>query len=72
MKASPKDMEALHGLLCKILTNELQNAEEVTPALLNVARQFLRDNNIEGTAQDSDYFEALVEALPDKYKATYS
>jgi len=40
------DLGELHGLLARTLAEALQSGE-ATPAHLNVARQFLRDNNIE-------------------------
>lgn len=44
-KADEKELGSLHGTLAKILKEELER--EPSPALLNVARQFLKDNKIE-------------------------
>ena len=41
-----KGMGDLHGILARQL-KEIIESGEATPAHLNVARQFLRDNNIE-------------------------
>ena len=40
------DLGELHGLLARTLAEHIKSGE-ATPAHLNVARQFLRDNNIE-------------------------
>lgn len=56
-------MGDLHGLLARKLT-EIIMSDEVTPAHLNVARQFLRDNNIECSGANNEDIGKLTEALP--------
>ena len=45
-KSSEKDLGELHGILAKTLKEKIMSGD-ASPADLNVARQFLRDNNIE-------------------------
>ena len=58
-----KDMGELHGLLARTLAETIKSGE-ATPAHLNVARQFLRDNNIECLGTNNEDIKALVEELP--------
>jgi len=52
MKASDQELGALHGALAKHFVKELETGE-LTPAMLNTIRQFLRDNNINSTKEQS-------------------
>lgn len=56
-------MGELHGLLARQL-KEVILSGEATPAHLNVARQFLRDNNIECMGTANEDVRSLTEALP--------
>ncbi len=56
-------MGELHGLLARHLSDILASGE-ATPAHLNVARQFLRDNNIECLGANNEDIKGLVEELP--------
>ena len=53
----------LHGILARALTEAIVSGE-ATPAHLNVARQFLRDNNIECLGASNNDIKALTEELP--------
>ena len=57
------DLGELHGLLARTLAETLRSGE-ASPAHLNVARQFLRDNNIECLGANNDDIKSLVEELP--------
>ena len=61
--ATVGDMGELHGILARHLA-ELLKSGEATPAHLNVARQFLRDNNIECLGTNNEDIKSLVEELP--------
>lgn len=90
-KASRAIMESLHGTLARELTNVIKNGVEVVTedgevvlrrppaAMLNVARQFLKDNKIEagiGNADMHDLERAMAEMsdlpfdgdIPPEYK----
>jgi hypothetical protein len=57
------DLGELHGLLARTLAENIKSGE-ATPAHLNVARQFLRDNNIECLGTNNEDIKSLVEELP--------
>jgi hypothetical protein len=57
-------MESLHELLALHLKGKLEE-NEVTPALLNVIRQFLKDNNINCDGPSNTILTDLVSQLPD-------
>ena len=57
------DLGELHGLLARTLAEHIKSGE-ATPAHLNVARQFLRDNNIECLGATNEDIQSLTEALP--------
>lgn len=71
-----KDLGNLHGILARTLKDQIVNGittvskdgtiEQVSaPAsVLNVARQFLRDNNIECLGANNEDIKGLVEELP--------
>lgn len=59
MSASTKaELETLHGAIARKLTDSIDNMEsgdKGLAALLNVARQFVKDNHVEAVpAKDSD------------------
>ena len=70
------EMGDLHGLIARTLKDQILNGTNVvgkdgsvynisvTPATLNVARQFLRDNNIECLGATNEDIQSLTEALP--------
>ena len=83
-KASQALLEELHGLLCNALTDELLKAKNskdgIKASLFNVARQFLRDNNVVaamGNASLADLEKAMEDLadlpfdgeVPEEYKA---
>ena len=71
-----KDLGDLHGIVARTLKDQIVNGvptvskdgtiEQVSaPAsVLNVARQFLRDNNIECLGANNEDIKGLVEELP--------
>ena len=61
--ATINNLGELHGLLARALAETLQSGE-ATPAHLNVARQFLRDDNIECLGANNADIKSLVEELP--------
>ena len=58
-----KILEKLHLLLAKELTDKITSGE-AKAGDLNVARQFLKDNGIEGLPVDNTPFKDLVDELP--------
>jgi|TARA_R110002074_G_scaffold223181_1_gene394120 hypothetical protein len=70
------ELGELHGIIARTLTDQLKNGVtqvskdgtiEVISApasVLNVARQFLRDNNIECSGATNADVKALTESLP--------
>ena len=64
-KRAPEEaLNDLHADLAKALAREVQS-ENVSPAMLNVARQFLKDNHIEGVATPKSPLANLADSLPD-------
>ena len=61
MKANNDELSLLHSKLAEVLAEKLQD-EEVTPAFLNVARQFLKDNNIDSVAEQGNPMDILKDA----------
>jgi hypothetical protein len=60
------DMKELHGIILEFLTNKLRDSDEkVSPALLNVARQFLKDNGINCDGNENPNMKRLAESLPE-------
>ena len=57
-------MADLHEELAKQLLGSVQ-AGEASPSLLNVARQFLKDNGIDGVPTQGNPLDNLIHALPD-------
>ena len=60
-KANNDELSLLHSKLAEVLAAKLQD-EEVSPAFLNVARQFLKDNNIDSVAEAGNPMDILKEA----------
>ena len=60
-KASSEAMADLHNKLAEVLADKLGD-EEVQPAMLNVARQFLKDNGIENTVEAGNPMDILKDA----------
>ncbi len=58
-----KDLEDLHSLIARKLT-DMVKGEECNAAVLNVARQFLKDNNITNALKHDPDLQALTEAVP--------
>ncbi len=56
-------MDLLHRTLAEQLLAKVQDPE-AKASDLNVARQFLKDNNIEGLATDSSPLADLAKTLP--------
>ena len=63
MTLSKEKLEQLHEVLAQELHTRIQ-AGEAAPALLNVARQFLRDNGIESLALPGSPLGDLLAQLP--------
>lgn len=66
MAATNKELGDLHGHLAKILTEEIQkenldkDGNKVrNAAILNVARQFLKDNGIESVGRENENIKEL-------------
>jgi hypothetical protein len=60
-KASNDAMAELHNALATVLADKL-GEEEVQPAMLNVARQFLKDNGIENNVVAGNPMDILKDA----------
>tara|TARA_R100000234_G_C4896912_1_gene133929 strand:+ start:362 stop:574 length:213 start_codon:yes stop_codon:yes gene_type:complete len=56
-------LQQLHSLLAEQLLKRISNPE-VKASDLNVARQFLKDNNIDTIPVDNNPLQKLVEELP--------
>jgi hypothetical protein len=70
MKATNKAMSELHGNLAKILSEEIQKTQidkegnvVRSAAILNVARQFLKDNGIESIGEANEEMKELKAAF---------
>jgi hypothetical protein len=62
-RATESALADLHGVLAREFTRLVQG-EEVSPALLNAARQFLKDNNISCEPENNADMQDLIRALP--------
>ena len=60
-KANNDELSLLHSKLAEVLAKQLEDPE-VTPGFLNVARQFLKDNNIDSVAENANPMDILKEA----------
>jgi len=65
MSEKIKTLEDLHELLAKTLLDKIRDPE-VKSADLNVARQFLKDNNIDCIPKSGNTIGKLAEELPFK------
>lgn len=66
-KATDKAMDELHGALAKVLLDGIKLKDETgkpNSALLNVARQFLKDNGVEVSPGTNPGIMDLTDALP--------
>jgi hypothetical protein len=63
-KATQAALEALHGALANNLAAKIKNGE-ATAADLSVARQFLKDNNIDALPTKGTPLSELQESLPE-------
>lgn len=66
-KAPTESMEELHGELARVLLDEIKHPAEDNKgraAILNVARQFLKDNGIESLPAPKSPLGELAAALP--------
>lgn len=67
MSSSTKELSALHDLVAKTLSDMIRNGvegEAVSASVLNVARQFLKDNNITADVKSNQGLQSLSEAVP--------
>jgi hypothetical protein len=67
MTASTRILEDLHTTLAEELLRRIKAGDE-SPALLNVARQFLRDNGVEGLPVADSALSELIQAMPSFYE----
>ena len=66
-----KTLELLHNELAEELLNKVRSGE-ASASELNVCRQFLKDNGIEGLPVDNSPLKSLVEELPfDEEEVSY-
>ncbi len=61
-------LTGLHEMLADELKRQLDGEDDPAPALLNVVRQFLKDNNIDANPQKGSALEGLISQLPDDFK----
>jgi hypothetical protein len=72
MSESKEDLQSLHTELAKVLKKHVSKSymdddgNELPPpaAILNVARQFLKDNNIDGVPTEGTPLAQLAQRLP--------
>jgi hypothetical protein len=62
-RAREDSLGELHEILARHLTEAIQNGE-ASPSLLNVARQFLKDNGIECIVEGNETMKTLLDTLP--------
>jgi len=65
MSASKDQLAELHELITKHFIDEIKNGE-VAPSLVNAARQFLKDNGVDCSAEHNAPIRELKEILPFK------
>ena len=63
-RATEEALSQLHGALAANFLAKITSGE-ATPAELNAARQFLKDNSISCVAEENKDMQALSERLPD-------
>ncbi len=64
-----KKLEELHDILAMVLLEKIRDPE-VKSADLNVARQFLKDNDITAIPTDNNALSQLLQDLPFKEDVT--
>lgn len=65
MTAKADELQQLHALLAKTLANEITSGEGPPQAsLLNVARQFLKDNNVTSSVKHDPNLGILSQEVP--------
>jgi hypothetical protein len=64
MAAQPETLNDLHEMLAQQLLSMIRGGD-ASAAVLNVARQFLKDNNIDADAKAGSPMKALEETLGD-------
>jgi hypothetical protein len=64
MAAKPETLQDLHEALAQTLLSAVKSGE-AGGAMLNVARQFLKDNGIDAVAKPGSPLKALEETLGD-------
>lgn len=64
-KATDQELAALHGKLAKAYQRALEN-EEVSPALLTSAANFLKNNGISCVTTEDDELKQLREKVTEK------
>ena len=62
-RATEKVLAELHGALTKTFLAKITSGE-ATPAELNAARQFLKDNSISCVAEENKDMQAISDRLP--------
>ena len=62
--AGERELGDLHANLAKIIKAEMSDPERRSPALLNVARQFLKDNGISCVGEENDDLKEIREKIP--------
>ena len=68
-KTTPDEMNDLHAQLAKVLKTSIEDATQAEEkkglaALLNVARQFLKDNDVTALAVPESPLKSLADSLP--------
>ena len=63
-RATEETLASLHGALAAHFLERIASGR-ATPADLNAARQFLKDNSISCVAEENKDMQALSERLPD-------
>lgn len=65
-------MEALHAKLCEVIAEAIQDSTDAdgnivkpSASMINVARQFLKDNGIDSVATTGSPLDKVRENLPD-------
>lgn len=67
MKSQKEQLSDLHTALAKVLAEQIQLRDEegkANGAILNVARQFLKDNGIDADVRENKELKILSEELP--------
>jgi hypothetical protein len=62
-REAERQLNELHEVLAKTLLNAVKT-EGVNAAVLNVARQFLKDNGIDGIPKDTNDLGELAKRVP--------